>query len=216
MDSSAQLRTLQVSTQLTVNLAAHLAAFHLELPGSTLLVGDAALKKAAEIRKLAGELAEVGLASDKIFLTSVRGVQESGLLGNKSTSAVYSLRIEVGDLSLLGAVLGVLNAQKNGNHRIEWRYADSDREMLPHLAQACAIVKNKAETMAAAMGETLDGIHSLSESVDSGPHHQPVQRSLHGPAPTGVASKFAAVDFGFQMANEKPVVLNVHAQYRLK
>ncbi len=211
MDS---IRTLEVSVNLVVELSAKCAVFSLELPGSTLLWGDSALAKATEIRKLVLELEEIGVPNKAVSLRSVRGSQDGGLLG-RSTSAVYSLRIEVEDMSLVGAALGVISAQKNGSHRLSWRYPDEDADMVPHVARACAIAKHKAETLAQALDETLAGVHSFSELVQN-TYPQAMVTSDYELSAVPRAAKARAVDLSFEMTHRKSVTVSIRVQYRLQ
>src|SRR5262245_16129339 len=80
------------------------ADLHVIVRGSSLVTGSAALKKAAEARRLVEDLAAAGLADEDVALQGVSAEVSSGLLGRSST-AQYRLRVRVRDLDRLPDVL---------------------------------------------------------------------------------------------------------------
>lgn len=95
--------TITATVSRREELGADKVDIHVTIKGSSLITGNAALKKAREVSQLVSALLEVKIKVEDITLTSVRAESSSGILG-KSTSAAYQLRIKCNDLELLADV----------------------------------------------------------------------------------------------------------------
>jgi uncharacterized protein YggE len=188
---------------------------HVTIKGSSLVTGNAALKKAKEVSQLVSALLEVKIKEEDITLTSVHAESSSGILG-KSTSATYQLRIKSNDLELLADVLGVVTAQKNAKlDHLGWRYPD-DKKLKGEWLQSClSEAKEKAGAIAAGLGVRLLGVHTFSEKwLDSEQAERPYLSEVRG-AVLAKAMRAQPIDLGFPLSHSKWLEIQLEAQFRV-
>src|SRR5262245_26538768 len=122
MDSKPD--TLKVSAAHKEEISANRADLFVTVRGSSLVSGDAAMKKAKEVNQLVEALTNLGLSSEAIHLQGVHIETSSGAL-LKSSSATYRLRIQCEKLDQLAELLDAIASQKNALlERIEWKYPE--------------------------------------------------------------------------------------------
>ena len=80
--------------------------------GSSVISGDAALKKAKEVSQLVEALISFGLSPEAIQLLGVHIETSSGAL-LKSSSATYRLKVGCEKLDQLAELLDIISSQKN-------------------------------------------------------------------------------------------------------
>ncbi len=189
--------------------------FYVTVRGSSLVSGDAALKKAKEVSQLVDELTRFGLSAEAIHLQSVHAEAASGVF-MRTSSASYHLRIRCEKLDQFADLLGIITAQKNTSlDRTDWRYRDEQaREQI--LTQAIQKATAKAQKVAAALGVRLLGIYTLSENTYDAEQPMPVVRfaapQAKGPRAMDMAPQ---ADLGMDIQHTKTVEVQVNIEYRV-
>lgn len=190
-------------------LAADRAELYLNVEGSSLVTGGAALKKAKEVSRLVEELARAGVDESHISLENVHAEMSSGLL-SKSSSASYRLRVDVGELERLPEILGAATSTKNVKlERLVWCYPESAAKQAEWLAAAIAEANLKAAAAATALGTKLAGIHRFTE--------QTLETAAAAYAGYGVENRkrSSSVDLGFELGHKKRAGVAVTVEYRV-
>jgi uncharacterized protein YggE len=188
---------------------------HVTVKGSSLVTGNAALKKAKEVSQLVGALREMGLNEDDISLRGIYTESSTGILG-RSTSASYQICIHCKNLESLAGILGVITAQKNARlDHLSWEYPE-DRKIRNDWLPAClAEAKEKAAAIASGLGVALLGVHTFSEKwLDSEQAERPYLAELTGSVKFMARSR-AAIDLGFPLSHSKRVEMQIEAQFRV-
>jgi len=189
---------------------------HVTITGSSLITGNAALKKAKEVSQLVATLAEVGIKEQDIVLQSIHAESSSGILG-KSTSARYQVRIRCNDLEVLADILGVVTSQKNAKlDFLAWRYPD-DKKLGGAWLQSClSEAKTKAGAIASGLGVKLLGVHTLSEKwLDSEQGDRPYLNEVRAGGVMLKAMRSQRIDLGFPLSHSKWVELQLETQFRV-
>ncbi len=203
---------------ITASHREEIQATHVDLyvtvKGSSLVSGDAALKKAKEVSQLVDELARVGLPAEAIHLQSVHTEAASGTF-MRTSSASYRLRIRCEKLEIFPDLLGAITSQKNASlDQTDWRYRDDEaREQV--LTQAIQKATAKAQKVAAALGVRLLGIYTLSENTYDAEQPMPVVRfaaQAKGPRAMDMAPQ---ADLGMDIQHTKTVEVQVNIEYRV-
>ena len=188
---------------------------HVTVKGTSLVTGNAALKKAKEVSLLVGALREIGLNEDDISLRGIYTESSTGILG-RSTSASYQICIRCKNLESLADILGVITAQKNARlDHLSWEYPDDHQAKSGWLQSCLAEAKEKAAGVASGLGVQLLGVHAFSEKwIDSEKGERPYLNELAGIGAVAFAKR-AAVDLGFPLSHSKRLELQIEAQFRV-
>ena len=156
--------TIKISASHKEEIFANRADLFVTVRGSSLVSGDAAMKKAKEVTQLVEALTAAGVSPEAIHLQGVRIETATGAL-LKSSSAIYRLKVQCEKLDQLAELLDVIASQKNAAlERIEWKYPEDaarERGMDALLAKA----KLKAGKIAGALGVKLLGVYDFIENV---------------------------------------------------
>jgi|SRR4051812_9208728 uncharacterized protein YggE len=197
-------------------IAADKVDLYVTIVGSSLITGNAALKKAKEVSQLVLALAPVGVKEAQVVLQGIHAESSSGILG-KSTSASYQLRVTCLDLERLAEILGVVTSQKNVKlDLLDWCYPD-DKELKIAWLQGCLReAREKANAISSSLGVKLIGVHSLSEKWVDPESGGPI--SLRQPAAAGVflkARRAERIDLGFPLSHSKWVELQLECRFRV-
>lgn len=169
-------------------LAADSADLFVNVTGSSLFTGRAALTQAKEIGAIVQSLRAAGLDEDAIEVVSVRAEVRSGLLG-KTSSASYDLKVHCADLEQLPVLLGAITGAKNATlDRLVWCYPSGAKVEGRLLAAAASIARHKAAAIAASLDVSLGAVPGpemlrarSSEPVDLGvqlQHRKTVMREM--------------------------------------
>lgn len=206
--------TILVSASQREEVQATYADLYVSVQGSSLVSGDATLKKAKEVSQLVDELTHAGLPVEAIHLQSVQTESSGGAL-LRSSSATYRLRLRCDKLELFADLLGVISAQKNSTfERVEWKYPD---ETVREAALEKAIEKagEKARKISAALGVRLLGVYSLRENIadQEALVPQPAFAAKAMPRAMGIVSQPA--DLGMNIQHSKTVEVRVDMEYRI-
>ncbi len=155
--------TIKVSASHREEISATYADLHVTVKGSSVVSGDAAMKKAKEVNQLVEALNSLGIKDDAIKLQGVNVETSSGVL-LKSSSASYRLKIRCEKLDQFAEILDVISAQKNSSlDWVEWKY-DEDAARESGLNAAIEKAKTKANKVAASLGVKLLGVYDFIEN----------------------------------------------------
>jgi uncharacterized protein YggE len=206
--------TIKINASQREEIQATHADLMVAVKGSSLISGDAALKKAKEVSQLVDELTRFGLPPEDIHLQSVYAEASSGAL-LRSSSATYRLRIRCEKLEQFADLLGIIASQKNATfERVDWKYPDETAREAA-LEKALGKAEAKASKVAATLGVKLLGIYSLNENTfdQEAPRAemmtfgaQPKSRSM------GVTPQ---ADLGMDIQHSKTVEVHVEIEYRV-
>lgn len=185
--------------------------------GSSLVTGQSALNKAREVAQLVADLETVGIAQDSVQVQGVSAEVSSGFIG-KTSSATYSLRVQVATLDSLPDVIGIVTSQKNTRlGRIEWRYPDDDATRDDMTRAVIERAQRKARLIASSLRVRLLGVCDYMESF-SDPEDGGGQSLDHmSGADMGVmrSRMVSSEELGLQVSHEKSVSLKLIIQYRV-
>ncbi len=206
---------LHVHEQAWGDIKPRAALIHVTLTADKLFSGRAALEKATELRRLVIALREREIPEAAVSLTGAALDVSTGLF-TRSSSVTYRVRIRVEDPELVAAALDAIAESKQARlTHIEWDYADAASE---DLLTACASrAAAKAKRLAAALGVTLAGIHSVHEddlgevAPHSGMEYDAMLPTLARRRTASVATELA----GVELAPTKKVGVRVRIAYAI-
>lgn len=206
--------TIKVSATHKEEISANRADLYVTVKGSSLVSGDAVMKKAKEVNQLVEALKQAGVEEEAIHLQGVHIETSSGAL-LKSSSATYRLKIQCEKLDSLAELLDIISEQKNATlERIAWKYNEDEareRGLLAALEKA----KSKADKVAKTMGVKILGVYDLIEnSFDE----DILDRQLGSmqAMPMRSAGKLAPEpSLGMDIQHSKTVNVNVEIWYRV-
>jgi len=207
--------TITIAVKRREEIAADKVAVHVTIKGSSLVTGNAALKKAKEVSQLVSSLRGLGLKDEDVSLRGIFTESSAGILG-RSTSASYQVCIQCNNLEALADILGVVAEQKNARlDHLAWRYPDDHKTKSDWLQTCLAEAKEKAARVASGLGVALLGVHTFSEKwLD----FEQEGRLFLNEAATAVSvalGKQATVDLGFPLSHSKRIELLIEAQFRV-
>jgi uncharacterized protein YggE len=189
------------------------ADLQVTIKGSTLVTGNAALKKAKEVNELVTALLGLGVKEEELSLRGIQVQNSSGVL-TRTSSASYSLRIRCSRLELLGEILGAMGAQKNVSlDHLKWRYPDLKAMQKEWLDGCIAEARERAEHIAAALGVKLLGLHSFSEVWKDPEEVATRPDSGHSVKMRAVEELTREIDLGFNLSHAKVVEQRVDLTY---
>lgn len=205
--------TIRVSASQREEIQATYADMFISVKGSSLISGDAALKKAKEVSQLVDELTQAGLPATDIHLQSVYAENSTGAL-LRSSSATYRLRLRCEKLELFAELLGVITSQKNSSfERVEWKYPD-DTANEAALEKALQKASEKAHKIAATLGVRLLGIYTLNENTVDMEAPMPQVKFSAQPA-TRAMGIVSQPELGMNIQHSKTIEVHVDVEYRV-
>jgi uncharacterized protein YggE len=205
--------TIKVNASQREEIQATHADLMVTVKGSSLISGDAALKKAKEVSQLVDELTRFGLPADAIHLQSVYAEASNGVL-LRSSSATYRLRIRCEKLEQFADLMGIVASQKNATfERVEWKYPDETAQETA-LEKALGKAEVKAHKVAAALGVKLLGVYSLNENTFDQEAPRPEMTFAAQPQARGLGIVPQA-DLGMDIQHSKTVEVHVEIEYRV-
>jgi uncharacterized protein YggE len=213
--------TVTVTASVEREVQASRVDLQVTIHGQAWFSGQAALRKAKEVRELVADLVEAGVPEDRIEVKGIEAAVSSGAFG-KSSGAAYHLKIRLPDLELLApamtAVMGRKDALLSG---LEWQYDDLDAVQHEMLAEALGKVRAKADLVCRAMGHEQLGIHRLVERCgdDEAPRRflapddlsEGFQRARAGRA----LDDYSLGPASAGLSHSKTIEVAVHVQYRV-
>jgi len=205
--------TIQVSASQREELQASHADLFVSVKGSSLVSGDATLKKAREVSQLVEALSQVGLPTEAIHLQSVFAESSGGTV-LRSSSAVYRLRIRCQDLELFAGLLGAITDQKNTSlERVEWKYPEQTA-LEAALEKAIHTAGAKAQKIAAALGVELLGVYSFNENILDQETYMP-HAIFEAQGKTRAMGVISQPNLGLDIQHSKQVEIRVDVEYRI-
>jgi uncharacterized protein YggE len=205
--------TIKVSALHKEEIYADRAELLVTVKGSSMVSGDAALKKAKEVNQLVEALVNFGLSPEAIQLQGVH-IETAGGAVLKSSSATYRLKVKCEKLDQLADVLDIISSQKNTTlERIAWKYNEEEaREQ--GLMAALEKVKAKSEKVAQSMGVKLLGIYDLIEnSYDEEMPYPQFAAQVTPKRAAGITPPEPSL--GIDIHHSKTVIVNVEVWYRV-
>lgn len=206
--------TIRINASQREEIQATHADLMVSVKGSSLISGDAALKKAKEVSQLVDELTRYGLPAEAIHLQSVHAEASSGAL-LRSSSATYRLRIRCEKLEQFADLLGVITSQKNATfERVDWKYPDEETRELA-LEKAIEKAGAKARKIATALGVKLLGIYNYGANAYDQEDARPELMSFGMQAKARGAGVIPQADLGMDIQHSKFVEVQVEIEYRV-
>lgn len=215
--NTIRANTITVSAEAEEECEATSADIHVTVRGASIFSGDTALKKAREVASLVVALTEIGIAESAIELRGIQAEVTTGALGNKTSSATYSLRVAKVPLAKVADAIGAITSQKNADLiSTVWKYGDDEVIRLRLLEVALNRAKTKAGVIVRTLGVSLIGIHTLTESFsDEETPRAPIER-IYGSASPQMARTRTQVDsheLALAVTHNKKVFQTVLVEY---
>jgi uncharacterized protein YggE len=205
--------TINISASQREDIQATFADLFVTVKGSSLVSGDAALKKAKEVSQLVEELTRYGLEAEAINLQSVHAETSSGAL-LRSSSATYRLRIRCEKLEQFADLLGIITSQKNASfERVEWKYPDEAAKEQA-LEKAIQKADAKARKVTEALGIRLLGVYSFDQNIIDPEVFAPQGKFAAAPATRSMGITVQP-DLGMDIQHSKTVEVQVNIEYRV-
>jgi uncharacterized protein YggE len=205
--------TIKVSASHKEEIRANRADLYVTVKGSSLVSGEAAMKKAKEVSALVETLINFGLSSDAIHLQGVHIETSSGAL-LKSSSATYRLKVKCENLDSLAELLDIISSQKSAAlERIAWKYKE-DEAREHGLMTALEKAKSKAEKVAKSLGVKLLGVYDLIENNFDEEMPFPQFAAMQA-APKRAVGITPEPSLGMDIQHSKTVIVNVEVWYRV-
>ena len=205
--------TIKVSASHKEEIRASHADLYVTVKGSSLVSGEAAMKKAKEVNQLVEGLTSLGVSPEAIQLQGVHIETSSGAL-LKSSSATYRLKLKCEKLDMLADLLDAISSQKNATlERIAWKYNEDEareRGLLTALEKA----KSKAEKVAKSLGVKLLGVYDLIENNFDEEMPYPQFAAMQA-APKRSVGITPEPSLGMDIQHSKIVHVNVEIWYRV-
>ena len=206
--------TIKVTAFHREEVSATHADLHVTVKGSSVVSGDAALKKAKEVNQLVEALVSLGVKEDAVKLQGVNIETSSGVLV-KSSSASYRLKIRCEKLDQFAEMLDVIALQKNVSlDRVEWKY-DDDAARERGLNLAIENAKRKAQLVADSLGVKLLGIYVFTEDAMDQEAPMPTFFQQSAAKPRGAGVMMAEPSLGMDIQHSKTIHVNVEVWYRV-
>jgi uncharacterized protein YggE len=210
---TAKPDTIKVSASHKEEISASHAELFVTVKGSSLISGDAAMKKAKEVNQFVEALTSLGVSPEAIQLQGVHLETSSGAL-LKSSSATYRLKVKCNNLDTLAEMLDVISSQKNATlERIAWKYKE-DEAREHGLMLALEKAKSKAEKVATSLGVKLVGVYDLIENNFDEEMPYPQFAAMQA-APKRGAGITPEPSLGMDIQHSKTVTVNVEVWYRV-
>lgn len=201
---------LRITVDDRADVAASGAKLHLIVKGTASLMGNAAVKRAAEVRDLIAALADAGVAEENVEVAGVRLASSANLLG-RNQKVEISLTVTV-EPAQLPAVLGLLADQPNLTlDTLEWVY-ETFEASIPLTARAMTKARRKADVVAEAAGQRITGITNASDSWS-----MPVPRQAMAYDTMMARSAKAApeLDLGLEFSSTTEITVQVTVDFEM-
>ncbi|CAN1213459.1 SIMPL domain-containing protein [Tumidithrix helvetica PCC 7403] len=193
---------LRISETVTTEIEAVRAFVIVHVTSEKVIFGNAAIA-ASEDLKTAIERIKKVCESIEIDTESVSFQSNSGIFGKNST-AEYTVKLRVDALEKLGEILGICAEGKKITIRsLVWDY-DEEQRKLDSIVQAMQKAKNKADRMMEAIGYSVVGIRSCSDSYSLPAIGEIFFGTQSAPEHAMTRAK-KAVDFGTQIKSKKQI-----------
>jgi uncharacterized protein YggE len=198
---------LRVSETETAEIEAARAFVMINVASEKILFGNAALAASEDLKSVVTKIKAVS-EDVEVDTEAVSVATNSGILSKNST-ANYTIRLTVNDLSALGAILGICSEGKKVSVRsVIWDY-EEDEAKLSLIKSAIRKAKRKADEMMAEIGYSIVGVRSCSDSYQTPNIGEIIINrpdASRGEDTMGLARRrVEAVDFGAQFKSKKQI-----------
>ena len=201
---------LRITVDDSLDVPAIAARLHVTVRGAALVAGNAATKRAAEVRELVAALGHAGLSDDSIEVQGVRLSTSSSAVG-RSQRVEIMLVVKVAP-EQLPAVLGVLADRPNLRlGELEWVF-DSFEASIPLAAAAMRKARRKADALADAAGLTVAGVHSASDSW-SMPEPRVMMAEAIAASPRMMKSAAPDLDLGVEFVSTQKLQVHLSVDF---
>lgn len=212
-----ELPLLRVSETASTDVTAERARVHVRLMADRFFSGRAALEKAAELRRFARGLDELGLDRAALTLSGVSMDVSTGIF-TRSSSVSYELRVDLSDMEHLGPLIDlVARSDRATLSFIEWTYPESPP--LDALRACAERAAAQADVLARALGATLDGVQTVRTSrveVDPSATREPCAGVPPTSAPARKRASVGSELAGLELAPRRRATMRVDVDYRLR
>ena len=201
---------LRITIDETTRVAAAKARIHTVVSGSSVVLGNAAVKRSAEVRGLVQALAAVGVAEDAIEIDGMRMQTRSGRLGRSQSVEILMTISALPDQ--LPALLGILADQPNlALDHLEW-VVDGFEASIGAAAEAMTKARRKADAVARAAGREIVGVVMASDSWNI-----PSARVELAAQDVGYAAKAMAapLDLGVDIASSEQLFIHLTVDFEM-
>lgn len=201
---------LRITVDDSARVAATRAKLHLTIKGATAVLGNAAVKRATEVRELVAALADVGVEEDQVEVAGVRIASAANLLGrNQKVEITLVVSAEPGALP---GLLGVLTDRPNLTlDDLEWVY-DTFEASIPLAAQAMVKARRKADAVAAAAGLRVTGVENASDSWSM---PAPRQAMAFDAALSSRAKATPELDLGLEFSSTTEITVHLSVDFQV-
>lgn len=201
---------LRITVDDSVDVPAIAARLHVTVRGAALVAGNAATKRAAEVRELVAALGQAGLSDDAFEVQGVRLSTSSSAVG-RSQRVEIMLVVRVAP-EQLPAVLGVLADRPNLRlGELEWVF-DSFEASIHLAAAAMRKARRKADALAEAGGLTVAGVHSASDSW-SMPEPRVMMAEAMAASPRMMKSAAPELDLGVEFVSTQKLQVHLSVDF---
>jgi hypothetical protein len=206
---------IYVRESFSEDIVAEKADLRVVIRGMSMFTGDAALRKAGEVRQLVREMTAIGVAENDIGLADVRAHVESGLL-RKTSGVTYVLKIRCSELERMADLMGIITAQRNAVlEEIAWIYPDLQPKHDECLARCLQASREKAVMIAQALGVSIDGVHEMTE--ESNNDESRLLCAIFGNFEERLSrtDRLNAETLGVSISHRKRVTVTVRVEYKV-
>jgi uncharacterized protein YggE len=208
--NGAAINFISVAMSATAEVEADRADLHLQVRGSSLIFGNAALSRAREVPQLVTDLKGLGVPEGDIHLMDVQAEVHKGL----NSAATYSLRVHCSSLDRLGTLLGAITAQKNVTlNRLTWGYNPTEEQQTDsRLLDECLRRANaRARQMAGGLGVQLRGIHRCRERRNDS--EAPILYQAQADFSRSRSGASMELDMGMTPSHSKRITVAIEVDY---
>lgn len=213
---------LRVSESEQSEIEATRAFVFINVTSEKLLFGNAAVTASEDLKSTIERIKKID-NSIEVDTEAVSVATNAGLF-SKNSSANYTVKLTLTNLTVLGDILGICSeGNKTKVRSINWDY-DEDAEKLALIKRAVRKAKHKADQMMAEIGYTVTGIRSCSDSYDVPNVGEIILSSQDSAEPANTllltrgrrTASTAAVDFGTQFKSKKQIMATCTIEFIVK
>lgn len=206
---------LRVTEESKIDIDATGVKLHITIQGENFIFGNAAIEKCLDVKMAVSKITAV----DKGASISVDGVairSETGWFA-KGSKGAYRLTVRLGEMVAINEVLASIMELKNASmNSLEWEY-DEFTAKVSLIEEAVTRCRKKAEAMALALGKTIVGTKTCSDS-----YIVPDDDNHYGIAAEGSAIKtfrlrasMDTADFGTEVRGKKQITAVATVEFYL-
>lgn len=210
--------TLRVTADETTTVRAESVRLHVAVAGASVVSGDAAVKKSAQVRGLVKALKDLGVDDDAVQLQGMN-ITTSGGKVLRTQRATYRLTVTVTPDQVGAVITAVADQPDTTLDRLEWVFHEFEAT-IPAAAEAMRAARRKADAIAEAAGMRVMAVSNASDSWSMPSHHVDIDLVYAAPmqAPTGPRrgrSTPEPVDMGFDITPTRDLSVHVQVDFEI-